>query len=357
MSNEVLQQTQPIAAYDPFRAQLGELRQLNSSVVFNYEDPKGNKEARSHVFKLRKTKSAVEAARKAEKAEALDYGRRVDAEAKEIMGEIEDMIEVHAKPIAEIEEREQKRRDAHESAIAEIIEAGRYTLDRWMDLPLEAMQDRLDEIEHENVAEFEEYASQAGPAKDTTISQINEAIAKREKHEAEQAELARLRQEAKDREQRERDERLKKEAAREAEEKARHEREEAAQREANLKRQAEEKAQRERDEAARREEELKRAAEEQREDTARREAELKRQAEEAERRAAEAEERAAREAERKAQEEKEEAERRERNKRHKGKINREAAAGFMSAGFTDAQAKKAVTLISKGSIEHVAIQY
>lgn len=55
MSNEVLEQTRPIAAYDPFRAQLGELRDLNSSVV----------------FKLRKTKSAVEAARKAEKAEAL----------------------------------------------------------------------------------------------------------------------------------------------------------------------------------------------------------------------------------------------------------------------------------------------
>jgi len=51
---------QNITAYDPFRAQLKELERWNSQAVFDYEDEKGNKEARSHVYKLRKTKSAAD---------------------------------------------------------------------------------------------------------------------------------------------------------------------------------------------------------------------------------------------------------------------------------------------------------
>ena len=71
-----------IAVYDEFRGQLSELRDANAKTVFDYEDPKGNKDARSHVYKLRQTKSAVEMARKEEKAESLAYGRRVDEQAQ-----------------------------------------------------------------------------------------------------------------------------------------------------------------------------------------------------------------------------------------------------------------------------------
>lgn len=56
-----------IVAYDPFRAQLAQLKEGNAKAVFNYRDPIGNKEARSHVYKLRQTKSAVDKVRKAEK--------------------------------------------------------------------------------------------------------------------------------------------------------------------------------------------------------------------------------------------------------------------------------------------------
>ena len=97
---------QPLAAYSEFRAQLSKLREENASLIFDYHDPKGNKEARSHIHKLRRTKGAVESVRKEEKAASLAYGRRVDAEAKAIIGEIEDMIEVHERQIKEIEEAE-----------------------------------------------------------------------------------------------------------------------------------------------------------------------------------------------------------------------------------------------------------
>lgn len=63
----ILFNEQKISAYDPFRAQLAELKTNNEKAVFNYEDPAGNKEARSHIYKLRKTKSAVDRVRKDQK--------------------------------------------------------------------------------------------------------------------------------------------------------------------------------------------------------------------------------------------------------------------------------------------------
>src|SRR3954454_6832415 len=83
-----------LAVYNPFRAELAEFKAQNATLIFDYESPKGNKEARSHVYKLRQSKAAVEKARKEEKAASLEYGRKVDAEAKTIMEEIEAMIAV-----------------------------------------------------------------------------------------------------------------------------------------------------------------------------------------------------------------------------------------------------------------------
>src|SRR3990167_3162589 len=116
----IIKPTTAIAVYDEFRAQLAELKEHNAKLLFDYEDPKGNEEARSHVYKLRRTKAAVDKARQAEKAASLEYGRRVDSEAKEIIGEIEAMIEVHVKPLAEIEEREKKRVARHTDKIEEL---------------------------------------------------------------------------------------------------------------------------------------------------------------------------------------------------------------------------------------------
>jgi len=58
-----------VAAYTPFYAKLAALEKENSELVFSYEDPRGNKEARSHVYKLRQTKGALERKRKEAKAQ------------------------------------------------------------------------------------------------------------------------------------------------------------------------------------------------------------------------------------------------------------------------------------------------
>lgn len=334
-----------IAAYNEFRAQLSELAKLNSQAVFDYEDPKGNKEARSHIYKLRQTKSAVEKTRKDEKAEALEYGRKVDAEAKEIISEIEAMIEVHETPIKEIEQREKDRVARHEANLAELEGGGTRAMDEWMELPLDCMKDRLAEIEAEPITEeaWEEFVTLAAQKKDKAIAQLREAIAKREKYDAEQAELERLRKEAAEREQKEREERIAREAVERAEKEAaakRQQEQEAAERKAKQEREAIERERMEAELRAERAEREKREAQ----DKAKREAE-------------EAVERERKEQAERERREKEEAEKREANKRHKAKINNAALAAFKKGGVEDTAAKLAVELIAKREIPHVTISY
>lgn len=114
MTQELIFAQETIVAYDPFRSQLSELKTANSKVVFDYESEKGNKEARSHIYKLRQTKSAVDRVRKEQKDASLQYGRRVDAQAKEIITEIEEMIDIHQAPIDRIEQREKDRIAGHQ---------------------------------------------------------------------------------------------------------------------------------------------------------------------------------------------------------------------------------------------------
>lgn len=328
----------PIAAYNEFRGQLAKLKADNAAAVFDYESPKGNKEARSHVYKLRQTKAAVEKVRKDEKAVALEYGRRVDSEAKEIIGEIEGMIEIHEKPLREIEEREAARVQGIRDRIEELRIASS------VDAPLEAMRDRLAEIKAVAIDDsFGEFATEAAKVKDAAISAIESTIAAIEQREAEQAELVRLRREAEERARLDREEQLKREAAeratREAEAKAKAERD-----------RAEQAARMEREAAERRELELKLAAE--KAERARVEAEQK-----AANAAKEAEERLRRDAELKAKAEADAQAKREANKKHIAKINNEALSGFVAGGFSEADAKKIITMIAKGEIQHISIKY
>lgn len=103
-----------------FKKQLEDAKVLNEQTVFDYEDNKGNKDARSHIYKLRQTVSAVDKVRKAEKAESLEYGRAIDSTAKEISEELRSMISVHETPIKAIEDREKQRKQLIENNIQSI---------------------------------------------------------------------------------------------------------------------------------------------------------------------------------------------------------------------------------------------
>jgi colicin import membrane protein len=319
-----------IVAYDEFRAQLAELREHNAAVVFDYEDPRGNKAARSHIHKLRLTKGAVEKVRKAEKAEALECGRQVDAQAKAIVAEIDGMIEVHQAPLDVIEQRERDRRAKHEANLERMRELGTPTNE-----PLTAAQlrERLADVDSYKLgAHWEEYETEAARLKEQARERLLAAIEQRETYEREQAELERLRREQAAREQAERDARIAAEAA----DKAR--------------REAEEKAQREREAAEA-------AARAERQAAERRELQLRLEKEQAERAAAEAEQRAMREQEELALREQAEAEKREQNRRHAARVHRQAVAGFVENGIDEETAKRVMTLIAKRMIPRVAITY
>jgi len=91
--------------------ELAEFAKINEQTVFDYEDKKGNKDARSHIRKLRSVNAGIEAARKEAKADALEYGRKVDKKAGEYKEVVADMINVHLVPIKAIEEREAIRKE------------------------------------------------------------------------------------------------------------------------------------------------------------------------------------------------------------------------------------------------------
>ena len=282
------------------------------------------------------------------------------------------------KPVTDLENAEKERIAAHEAALAEIADAGPYTLTNWSVLSVEAMRDRLREIETDP-RDWQEFATRAAQTKAYTKTQILQAIEAKEAHEAAKIELERLRAEAAERAIKEREEaaaRAAKEAAeRRAEEQARIAREAAArerQRVENERIQAEARA---------KQAEAERIAAEEKAARDLREAEERRiaEADAAERRRkadAEAAELAASAAAAKAERERyaaveaerqrvaaqkkaelEEAEKRAKNRAHQGAIHREILAALALLNVPEESGKLIIAAIAKGAVPHVTIEY
>lgn len=204
---------QGLAAYEPFRAQLAEMKATNANAVFHYETPKGNAAARSHIYGIRKVRAALESARKEAKAYFLEQGRKVDSEAKEIQAELDAMIAVHEAPLLEIEEREKARVAAIRERIAVIVDFQSVGEQN----PAKALQDSLVTLLGIVVDEtFEEFKAEATGHHAASVKHLTAAIEVAEKREAEAAELERLRQAELARQQKEREDRIAAEAAEKA---------------------------------------------------------------------------------------------------------------------------------------------
>lgn len=359
MNQELLPPAPQITEYKEFHSQLAALADGNAKAVFDYRDPKGNKEARSHIHKLRRTKGAIERKRKELKESVLERGRLIDSEAKSITAAVESMIEIHETPILQIEQEEAARVKKHRDAIAE-IEANMDPSHQSMSSGL--INSYLHDLEAlEPDESFEEFTAEAISAYKKAHAYLLDCHNKATQREAEQAELERLRKEAAERERAEREARIAAEAKAKAEAEAkaaaeRREREIAEQQEA-AKREAERKereaaealarAEREKQEAIARAEADKKAAEERQRLT---EENANRQAEEAARR-----ERARIEREQAAA--KAEQERIAANKAHRRKINHEVLNGLVMFGLDEGTAKALIEAIAKSEIANVTINY
>ena len=363
MSQELIFKETNIAAYDEFRSQLTALQAGNEKAVFDYRDPKGNKEARSHVYKLRQTKAAIEKVRKQEKEIYLLKGRQVDSEAKEISAVVEQMIDVHEAPLKEIEREEDIRIENHKSKIAHIKS---YLDPVHLDMSASMINNYIHELEEiEPSGEFEEFEQEAIIAYQASMIFLIEANEKSARREKEQAELARLRQEAAEREQKEREDRIAREAAdaariaaEQAAEAERRRLQDEADRQAREAQFAVERAQREKAEAEAESMRQKQAAEQAK-------AKALLDAENAAKAAlakAEADKQAAIEAERQrvvAEQAQQAAEalRREKDVANKKRVNSEILQDFIAAGLSEECAKTAITAIAKSLVRNVKINY
>ena len=174
----------PLAPYEPIRAQIEELKIANATTVFKYEDAKGNKLARSHVANLRTVKGDIERKRKELKADALEYGKKVDAAAKELTGEIEAMIDVHWKPLEAIERREA------EAAAAVAAKAAAEAQAKQDAMAAELARLQAAEAERNAAATKEREAAERAKREDA----IRAEAAAKAKREAEDAAMAAARQ-------------------------------------------------------------------------------------------------------------------------------------------------------------------
>ena len=345
-----------VAAYSPFYAELATLEENNQKLTFDYESKKGNAEARSHVYKLRQSKGALERTRKAEKAESLRIGKAIDSEAAALEIRIEAMIKVHQAKLDEIDQREADRVAAQKERVQWFGMMG-------ADAVTSAeLSKAIERIESEVIGDdYEEFKADALILKDASLQALRTRRFDAVRKEEEAAELERLRAEAKAREQADRDAAIAKAAEDRAKAEAAAEAQRVAAEQAKAIQDAENKAKAEREAGERRELELKLAAE----NAERRRVEQEQRAEQDRKDAiARAEQQAAAAVEAEKQRvaaaqaaEAAEQAKRERNRAHKAKINSAALAAFVAGGMTEECAKLSVTLIASGKIPAVAIAY
>lgn len=117
-----------LVVFDEVAVIIADYKVKNEELAFDYESKEGVKQAKSHIAKLRKVKTKVSEIHKEAKAEALAFGRRLDAKKNEYNDEVDKMIDFHKKPLEAIEAKEteealarqQEYADAEAKRIAEI---------------------------------------------------------------------------------------------------------------------------------------------------------------------------------------------------------------------------------------------
>ena len=328
------------------------------SLVPDTSTKKGRDAIASMAYKVRQAKSALDKVGKELVDRLKEQPKLVDAERKRMREALDALAEQVRKPLDEFEAKEAARVENHKRCIAHIEAIGNGFINGEPQ-PFGLLFAELDLIQIDE--SFEEFEASAHRAKEAALSKLQAAFDEHKRRKEEQAELTRLRAEAEERARKDREEQI----AREAAEKAKREAEESAARE---KAQAEAKAKAEREAAERRELELKLAAEQAERkklaaEQAQKDAEAARiKAEQeakvrAEQAARDTEARLKREAEQKAAAEAAELAKREADKKHRAKVNNEAAAPFIGIGFTENQAKDIIKLIVSGKVPHVKISY
>jgi hypothetical protein len=200
--------------FGTFYEQLEKMEATHKDAEFDISTKKGEKEARSFIYNLRRSKSPVNDAHKIAKAEAKALCDALDAGKRDIVGRIDGMIQYHEKPIKEKEEAEKARIEG----IKERIEAIEYYIEMIACMSSSQIHEVITKVETELIDEsYAEFQGDAAIAKDNTLQKLKTAFETTQKQEAEAAELERLRKEKADAERAEREAQIAQEAAAKAE--------------------------------------------------------------------------------------------------------------------------------------------
>lgn len=317
--------------------------------------PAGRKAVASLAFKVTKTKTAIDDARKQLTEEARAQIKKVDEQGKVIRDRLDALRDEARKPLTDWEAAE----EARAVRAKEVTDAIRRDAEVSIDDTSDTVAGRLDLVRSLELTEelFADSLVIVRELRRRAIETLEAAIIRLKREEADRAELARLRAAEEERQRQAEQDRIAAEA-KAAEERA--EREAAERAEAERKRIAEaaEAAQRAATEAA------ERAAEEARQAQARAHAEAlaaeKRRADEAEAaRKAEAD-RVAREEAKRAADAKAEADAqaaRDADRAHRGKVMLAAKTAIMAHGIGEANAKAVVLAIVAGEVPAVSIKF
>lgn len=173
-----------------------EYRDINKTIIFDYRDKKGNAAARSHVAKLRKVKAPISEIHKRLKAEYLAITQKMDADKREALEVVEEMIEHHDKELRvvaaeEAAEAERKRIEAEVAASWDLAHEMNSMHDQQVELARQAAeQAKVAEQQAEAQREIERQQREKNIAEEAAESARLQAEAKgeRDKREAEERE-------------------------------------------------------------------------------------------------------------------------------------------------------------------------
>lgn len=245
-----------IARYEPLESAIAAFLDKHQNIVHDVTTTAGMAAAKQDRAECRGLRLRVEEARVAEKADALAYGRKVDAEAKRLTGIIAPAEDGYDAQIKREEQRKESERQARIEAERHRVASIRERIDGMKKRAANALDLTAVDAEAELKAlvaidpakdrpAYSEFADEAVDAHGAAVDFLRELVDKKRRQEAEAADLARQRAELEQ-------QRVAQEA-REREDQVRRDREEAAARVERERVDEEERKQREREEAARRE--------------------------------------------------------------------------------------------------------
>ncbi|KKK84251.1 hypothetical protein LCGC14_2785240 [marine sediment metagenome] len=176
-----------LAVFDPFKALAVKVQAEDAALQIDHTTPDGETKLRSWVRTVRGYRAGLEKIRVRAKADALEYGRKVDGLAKKLKSPFDTIITDRMKPLDEIEDA--KRKAAEAIVEAERVAKEKAEADRLADLERrekeavakEAKFTAANNLLDAKQREFEQYGREKTIAAEAAVTATKEAEEKAER--------------------------------------------------------------------------------------------------------------------------------------------------------------------------------